>query len=95
VSSALVVSRQGLPRQDNSLLCASQVRDPRPAPARLRQRHSRAAWQDKVMVKGSERELNKIKAETNGPQSAHLLNDQSLKLTRQWSSGRHQTKSSR
>ena len=32
--------------------------------------------QDKVMVKGSERELNKIKLETNGPQALNWLNDQ-------------------
>jgi len=33
--------------------------------------------QDKVMVKGAERELNKVKLETNGPQSLTWLNDQS------------------
>jgi hypothetical protein len=33
--------------------------------------------QDKVMVRGTERELNKIKLETNGPQSLTWLNDQS------------------
>jgi hypothetical protein len=33
--------------------------------------------QDKVMVKGTERELNKVKLETNGPQSLTWLNDQS------------------
>jgi hypothetical protein len=32
--------------------------------------------QDKVMVKGAERELNKIKLETTGPQSLTWLNDQ-------------------
>lgn len=32
--------------------------------------------QDKVMIKGTERELNKIKLETNGPQSLTWLNDQ-------------------
>jgi hypothetical protein len=32
--------------------------------------------QDKVMVKGTERELNKIKLETNGPQALTWLNDQ-------------------
>lgn len=32
--------------------------------------------QDKVMVKGAERELNKIKLETNGPQALTWLNDQ-------------------
>lgn len=33
--------------------------------------------QDKVMVKGVERELNKVKLDTNGPQSLTWLNDQS------------------
>ncbi|HZD92627.1 MAG TPA: hypothetical protein VE133_00145 [Candidatus Sulfotelmatobacter sp.] len=33
--------------------------------------------QDKVLIKGTERELNKIKLETNGPQSLTWLNDQS------------------
>ncbi|HEU4416367.1 MAG TPA: hypothetical protein VFT65_16380 [Candidatus Angelobacter sp.] len=32
--------------------------------------------QDKVMIKGTERELNKIRLETNGPQSLTWLNDQ-------------------
>ena len=32
--------------------------------------------QDKVMVKGAERELNKVKLETNGPQTLAWLNDQ-------------------
>jgi len=32
--------------------------------------------QDKVMIKGTERQLNKIKLETNGPQSLTWLNDQ-------------------
>jgi hypothetical protein len=33
--------------------------------------------QDKVMVKGAERELNKVKLETNGPQSLTWMNDPS------------------
>lgn len=32
---------------------------------------------DKVMIKGTQRELNKVKLETNGPQSLTWLNDQS------------------
>jgi hypothetical protein len=40
--------------------------------------------QDKVMVKGSERELNKIKLETNGPQTMTWLNDQSREDSTQW-----------
>ncbi|HET9365044.1 MAG TPA: hypothetical protein VFP71_08575, partial [Candidatus Angelobacter sp.] len=32
--------------------------------------------QDKVMVKGSERELNKVKLETNGPLAMTWLNEQ-------------------
>jgi hypothetical protein len=33
--------------------------------------------QEKVMIKGAERELNKIKLDTNGPQALNWLNDQS------------------
>jgi hypothetical protein len=33
--------------------------------------------QEKIMVKGAERELNKVKLDTNGPQSLTWLNDQS------------------
>ncbi|HEY7402203.1 MAG TPA: hypothetical protein VIB39_01675 [Candidatus Angelobacter sp.] len=40
--------------------------------------------QDRVMVKGSERELNKIKLETNGPQTMTWLNDQSHEDSTQW-----------
>ncbi len=36
------------------------------------------------MVKGSERELNKIKLETNGPQTMTWLNDQSREDSTQW-----------
>ena len=32
--------------------------------------------QDKVMIKGMERELNQVKLETTGPQSLTWLNDQ-------------------
>ncbi|MGC2696545.1 MAG: hypothetical protein WA738_12220 [Candidatus Angelobacter sp.] len=40
--------------------------------------------QDKVMVKGSERELNKITLETKGPQSLTWLNDQGDSDAVQW-----------
>jgi hypothetical protein len=40
--------------------------------------------QDKVMIKGSERELNKIKLETSGPQTMAWLNDQSHEDSAQW-----------
>ena len=69
---------KGCRRQDNSLLCGTGkfvILVPR-------QHVSGNATlellgQDKVTVKGSERELNKIKLETNGPQSLTWLNDQS------------------
>lgn len=40
--------------------------------------------QDKVMVKGSERELNKVKLETTGPQTMTWLNDQSREDSTEW-----------
>ena len=65
-------------KQDNALLCSTG----RFAILVPRQHVSGNATlellgQDKVMVKGSERELNKVKLETNGPQSLTWLNDQS------------------
>jgi hypothetical protein len=65
-------------RQDNSLLCGSRkfvILVPRQhisGNATLE-----LVGQERVMVKGSERELNKVKLETNGPQSLTWLNDQS------------------
>ena len=40
--------------------------------------------QDKVMVKGSERELNKVKLETTGPQAMTWLNDQTREDSTEW-----------
>jgi hypothetical protein len=68
----------GCKRQDNDLMCGTGkfvILVPR-------QHVSGNATleligQEKVMVKGAERELNKIKLETNGPQSMTWLNDQS------------------
>ncbi|HEY1527372.1 MAG TPA: hypothetical protein VGH51_14145 [Candidatus Angelobacter sp.] len=68
----------GCRRQDNGLLCGTGkfvILVPR-------QHLSGNATlelmgQDKVMVKGVERELNKVKLDTNGPQSLTWLNDQS------------------
>ena len=64
-------------RQDNSLLCGTGkfvILVPR-------QHVSGNATlelmgQEKVMIRGAERELNKIKLDTNGPQSLNWLNDQ-------------------
>lgn len=69
---------RGCKRKDNDLLCGTGrfvILVP----------HQHAAGnatlelvgQDKVLIKGSERELNKVKLETNGPQSLTWLNDQS------------------
>jgi hypothetical protein len=68
----------GCRRQDNGLLCGTGkfvILVPR-------QHLSGNATlelmgQDKIMVKGVERELNKVKLDTNGPQSLTWLNDQS------------------
>jgi hypothetical protein len=40
--------------------------------------------QDKVMIRGSERELNKIKLDLSGPQGMAWLNDQSREDSAQW-----------
>jgi hypothetical protein len=67
----------GCKRQDNGLLCGTGkfiILVPRQhvsGNATLE-----LVGQDKVMVKGIERELNKIKLDTNGPQSLTWLNDQ-------------------
>ena len=68
----------GCRRQDNNLLCGTGkfvILIPR-------QHVSGNATlelmgQDTVMIKGVERELNKVKLDTNGPQSLTWLNDQS------------------
>ena len=68
----------GCRRQDNNLLCATGkfvILVPR--------QHASGnatlelVGQDKVMVKGVELELNKVKLDTSGPQSLTWLNDQS------------------
>ncbi|MBZ5505517.1 MAG: hypothetical protein LAO78_08525 [Acidobacteriia bacterium] len=69
---------KGCRRQDNALLCGTGkfvILVPR-------QHVSGNATlellgQEKVMVKGIERDLNKVKLDTNGPQSLTWLNDQS------------------
>lgn len=67
----------GCRRQDNNLLCGQGkfiILVPRQhvsGNATLE-----LVGQDKVMVKGVERELNKVKLDTNGPQSLTWLNDQ-------------------
>jgi hypothetical protein len=75
----------GCRRQDNALLCGTGkfvILVPR-------QHVSGNATmellgQEKVTVKGSERELNKISLETNGPQSLTWLNDQGHEDSTQW-----------
>jgi hypothetical protein len=76
----------GCRRQDNALLCGTGkfvILVPR-------QHVSGNATlellgQEKVMVKGIERDLNKVKLDTNGPQSLTWLNDQSREAdSTQW-----------